>query len=1193
MISVLLYGRNDSYGYNLHKRAAISLNCIAEVLTDPDDEILFVDYNTADDFPTFPEAIQDTLTDRVKKMLRILRLRPKTHERFRSRTHLFALEPISRNVAARRSNPNNRWLLSTNTDIVLAPQRVEVSLSELVRDLPPGLWQAPRLEIPETLWEGLDRKEPKRNIAKIREWGRTLHLDEIVLGNPQVLYDGPGDFQLIDRAGLFECDGFHEDMLLGWHVDANISVRMALRYGAISDLGAEVFAYHCDHTRQVTPAHSHNRKQNSIERFVDQVKRADIPEQREVWGCPDDPIEEIRLHAGSQVYVTALTEALGAPADRPYLSAYTSAAHDKVDYDPRHVLPFLTDLFSASPRNTRVGWWGFREDTLLMFSKVWKSVGFLHPILIDATFQAKAPPPSGDFELVEDAGKFAECDTLIFDFGDAYEAGHTQALAAALTRAVAREHADWNLPGSRRRRFVGINCINNRFEHLFCKKVGASATPYSSRLRHGYALPPISGSMDWLPRLSIAAGGERVGEAVLRKDTVMDWMFYGPYECLPAGAYRFRLGLESHSDGQTILLKSYQPVAVVEVVSRSEILAMHVIRCADIGAGIFEFICHIPLEVSERYDYALEVRARPVMGLPFGVTALSVERLAQSPDAARPILLELDWLPFLQLGAAGRWSSAGTIENQRVSGVIAYGPYWHLPAGVYEAELELSLAPFNRGASPVVTLASQFQGLHYGFAALRATRSGDHVLKATVVIDAASASRSDLRLEFVVSTSGGAAVTLRRLLVSCVAAEALPEAVSMDLLPLLPAADGGVPIADRAQFFAETSLRLEPGTYRIKAAAAFDAQLGKKPVVACVVQQAESTLAHALWTGGQLREEAETGFELASAADVRLRLWSTGAGEGLLTQFTLVRQLGVAPPARDSELLPALEGSEELPVHSFHTREEDWTAALEVGAAGRRTGQLIESRRGIEDFVFYGAYRRLPVGSYEARLSLKGTTRWWRGAGEGPVAMVEVVENEAPIARKVLFADDFGPTTVVPFRIEPGTAGNQISGDLQLRLRSLRGEVFRASDIVVAPTSGAEPTAGAPSSLLPYLLAGDYGIWRGRNIHRRPGGDGNMAYGPYWHLEPGAYVAEFEMYVADAAGGGLEVDVALDTHVVSRTKISPTSPGLQRLEVVFHVPQPIAEGCREIETRVWVSGSIAASLNSVKVRRREDQRSAE
>ena len=64
MISVILYGRNDAHGYNLHRRAALSLNCLAEVLTDADDEIVFVDYNTPDELPTFVEALADTLTDR-------------------------------------------------------------------------------------------------------------------------------------------------------------------------------------------------------------------------------------------------------------------------------------------------------------------------------------------------------------------------------------------------------------------------------------------------------------------------------------------------------------------------------------------------------------------------------------------------------------------------------------------------------------------------------------------------------------------------------------------------------------------------------------------------------------------------------------------------------------------------------------------------------------------------------------------------------------------------------------------------------------------------------------------------------------------------------------------------------------------------------------------------------------------------
>ena len=62
MLSVILYGRNDAHGYNLHKRGALSLNCIAQVLTEDSDELIFVDYNTPDELPTFPEAIADTLT---------------------------------------------------------------------------------------------------------------------------------------------------------------------------------------------------------------------------------------------------------------------------------------------------------------------------------------------------------------------------------------------------------------------------------------------------------------------------------------------------------------------------------------------------------------------------------------------------------------------------------------------------------------------------------------------------------------------------------------------------------------------------------------------------------------------------------------------------------------------------------------------------------------------------------------------------------------------------------------------------------------------------------------------------------------------------------------------------------------------------------------------------------------------------
>jgi hypothetical protein len=170
MISIVIYGRNDNHGYNLHKRAALSLNCMAELLTDSSDEILFVDYNTPDDFPTFPEAIQDTLTKRVREVLRIFRVRPRIHERFKAKTRLMVLEPIARNVAVRRSSRSNRWIWSTNTDMIFCPREAG-SLSEIASGLDAGFYHAPRIEVPEVLWESLDRLAPTEIIRTVREWG--------------------------------------------------------------------------------------------------------------------------------------------------------------------------------------------------------------------------------------------------------------------------------------------------------------------------------------------------------------------------------------------------------------------------------------------------------------------------------------------------------------------------------------------------------------------------------------------------------------------------------------------------------------------------------------------------------------------------------------------------------------------------------------------------------------------------------------------------------------------------------------------------------------------------------------------------------------------------------------------------------------------------------------------------------------
>jgi len=512
MISIVLYGRNDSYGYNLHKRAALSLNCMAELLADNDDEILFVDYNTPNDYPTFPEAIQDTLTEKARARLRVLRVRPDIHERLRRQTRLLALEPISRTVAIRRSNPANRWVLSTNTDMIFVPPASGKTLNEIVAALPDGFYHAPRFEVPELLWEGLDRSKPQQVIDTVREWGRVLHLNEIVLSLDVVLFDGPGDFQLMLRSDLVKYHGFDERMIQGWHVDSNMAKRLSLARGAVGDLSRSIVGYHCDHTRQLTPGHSPSRTQNSWSRFVDEVREPHLPSQARNWGCADDHIEEIRLTDRTSVYIAALRESIGAPQDDVSVVRSTPETFDSMNYDPRHILPFLSDLFASERRDSVVAWTGLRRETFSLFANFWRSSGFSRPIIIDSVGGLGRSAGTTDAPAASPSEMLTRADAFVVDFGaPAAQSGTGRSRLTGLERAQLRAafvdivRAEWQRQsdGKPPRRIICINVINTEDEAFVQGYISAGLTPISTRLRHGFARPPT-----WKHRLGEMRGGE-------------------------------------------------------------------------------------------------------------------------------------------------------------------------------------------------------------------------------------------------------------------------------------------------------------------------------------------------------------------------------------------------------------------------------------------------------------------------------------------------------------------------------------------------------------------------------------------------------------------------------------------------------------------------------------------------------------
>ena len=634
MISIVLYGRNDNYGYNLHKRAALSLNCMAEILTDPSDEILFVDYNTPDDFPTFPEAIQDTLTERARDKLRILRVRPRIHEKFKSKTRLQALEPIARNVAVRRTNPSNRWILSTNTDMILVPRRGD-SLSDIARGLTDGFYHAPRIEIPETLWESFDRRAPRAIIKVVADWGSTLHLNEIVLGSKLIRYDGPGDFQLLLRRDLCENHGFDEDMLLGWHVDSNIAARMLLKYGSVGDLGSDVYGYHCDHTRQVTPAHSHSRAQNDWHKFVDDVAKPDLPSQAINWGCAGDPIEEVHLTSDTTgIYVRVLKAVIGEPLTVPPVVKYTAETYNKVKYDPRHLLPFLADMFLSMPRSLTLGWYGATSDTLVLFAKVWEKLSFTGKILLDQTAPHHACNPST--RVVPWKEVLAEADAFVFDFGglppSRDRSDPSEDVVNELRRnflRVVREERRRIRARLTPRRITALNAINNEFETFVCNFVAAAVTPFATHMRHGFVLPGTVAKEDWLPQLAIGEAGVRVGDQIRSNSSKIGWIAYGPYKYLEEGRYQVSAKIELLNDKP--ILPRHEPCLFIEVIAGPDILGTHLLKCGQLHDSDHKFTFLVSQAVSDGFA-GIETRIGTLRPVDLAIRAFAVELQEQRPN---------------------------------------------------------------------------------------------------------------------------------------------------------------------------------------------------------------------------------------------------------------------------------------------------------------------------------------------------------------------------------------------------------------------------------------------------------------------------------------------------------------------------------------------------------------------------------
>jgi len=240
--------------------------------------------------------------------------------------------------------------------------------------------------------------------------------------------------------------------------------------------------------------HKSTSPMNDFHVFVEAVQEAPLVKQRETWGCAGDDIEEISLtRPASRAYVGALEAAIAEPLRAPIEAGYEFTQYwDRINYDPRHVLPFLLDLLVCAPRDLRVAYFGGHRAMFDLLRVALRRIGFEKDILVSRENAARlglAPDEAGGAALDE---VFA-ANIFIFDCvtikGEAFrnemsasDAALVDDLVVSFYRFVDDERARSGPP----RRVVMINAIENRFEELVRKYLDYARTPFSTRLRHGF-----------------------------------------------------------------------------------------------------------------------------------------------------------------------------------------------------------------------------------------------------------------------------------------------------------------------------------------------------------------------------------------------------------------------------------------------------------------------------------------------------------------------------------------------------------------------------------------------------------------------------------------------------------------------------------------------------------------------------------
>lgn len=559
MLTVIVYGRNDAFGQEAQRRAALSLNALAEELDHADDEILFVDYNTRDDLVTFPELIADTLTVKTRENVRVIRVRPAFHATVEAEGPP-VFEALARNIALRRARPSNRWVLSTNTDVVFAG--AARPLSVVIADLPDGLYGAPRFEIPRFIWERLDRSAPTRTREQLTQLADDYCMRERVRqASAAIGFDAPGDFQLFPKDIMVQAGGFDERLRLGWHVDAAAALKLGAILGDVKEVPRGPELFHCEHTSSTATKHHGGRQEDGLT-----SDGASDPD----WGRPGIEFESFNL--SERASVRSLDGQSGPKTVDVLEFTYGEGSYGTLPLNDRHVASYVVDHLIRLPGDVRVGWAGrtaMREAVVSML-------------------EGRGP-------LISE--EWADADRIIFDLGGDALDDAWGSLAQFVT--LEQERLD---QGCDARPIVFVNAVHSDFEASILRYFDCILSPVTTRLRPARMRRQEERASSWLSALEVGEAGKRDDGRLSSQAGMAGYVMFGPNRHLVPGEYEVELQFDRR------ITLSRRPELFVEVVTGSDFLARRRLSRKERRTGLARLNFTSSVESFRRDGPGVEVR---------------------------------------------------------------------------------------------------------------------------------------------------------------------------------------------------------------------------------------------------------------------------------------------------------------------------------------------------------------------------------------------------------------------------------------------------------------------------------------------------------------------------------------------------------------------------------------------------------